>query len=126
MACRYISPSRRVRRTTIGCVRFFSAHCFQRRCYSQIVDSMRTGSGSLPASKERGQTLWRRKSVHKLLFSLMVLISVPPLRPAVHVLRRMTLAQTECTIFQRIHYDLGAPMKYPPHHGAEQNLAAAT
>jgi hypothetical protein len=25
MACRSISPSRRVRRTTIGCVRFFSA-----------------------------------------------------------------------------------------------------
>ena len=66
------------------------------------------------------------ESVHKLLFGLMMLISVPPSRPTVHVLRRTTLAQTECTIFQRIHYDLGAPMKYPPHHGAEQNLAAAT
>jgi transposase len=42
-----ISPSRRVRRTTIGCGRFFSAHCFQRRCYSRIADTMRTGSGSL-------------------------------------------------------------------------------
>jgi hypothetical protein len=41
-----------------------------------------------------------------------------------HVPRRMMLALVECTIFQ--HYDLGAPMKYPPHYGAEQNLAAAT
>jgi hypothetical protein len=40
MACRSISPSRRVRRTTIGCVRFFSAHCFQKPCYSRIADTV--------------------------------------------------------------------------------------
>jgi len=45
-----------VRRTTIACVPFFSAHCFQRRCYSRIVDTTQTGSGSLPASKSRGPT----------------------------------------------------------------------
>ena len=46
MACRSISPSRRVRRTTIGCVRFFSAHCFQKPCCSRIADTTQTGSGA--------------------------------------------------------------------------------
>jgi transposase len=45
----------RVRRMTIGCVRSFSTHCFQRQCYSRIADTMRTGSGSLPVGKERGK-----------------------------------------------------------------------
>lgn len=36
-----------VRRTTIGCVRFFSAHCIQNRCYSRIVATTQTGSGKL-------------------------------------------------------------------------------
>ena len=46
MACRSISLLRRVKRMTIGCVRFFSAPCFHKRCYSRIVDTTRTGSGS--------------------------------------------------------------------------------
>jgi hypothetical protein len=85
---------------------------------------------NLIEKRARQQGAWANivasKSVHKLLFGLIMLISVPPSRPTVHVLRRMLLVQTECSIFQRIHYDLGAPMKYPPHHGAEQNLASAT
>ena len=64
MACRSNSPSRRVRHMTIGCVRSFSAHCFQRRCYSRIEDTTRTGSGSLPASKGRGRT-FRRNEIAK-------------------------------------------------------------
>jgi transposase len=48
-----------LRRTTIGSARFFSAHCLQRRCYSRIADTTRTGLGSLPAGKERGQTFLR-------------------------------------------------------------------
>ena len=47
MACRSISPSRLVKRTTIGCVQFSSAPCFRKRCYSRIVDTTRTGSGKL-------------------------------------------------------------------------------
>ena len=50
-ACRSISPSRQVRHTTIGCVRFPSARCSHKRCYSRIVDTTRTGSGSLSVSK---------------------------------------------------------------------------
>ena len=46
MACRSISLSRPARHTTIGCVRFSSAPCFHKRCYSRIVDTTRTGSGS--------------------------------------------------------------------------------
>jgi hypothetical protein len=45
MACRSISLLRRVKRMTIGCVRFFSAPCFHKRCYSRIVDTTWTGSG---------------------------------------------------------------------------------
>ena len=60
------------------------------------------------------------------LINLMVLISVSSSMPIVHVPRRMMLAQTERAIYQCVHRDLGAPMKYPPHYGAEENLAAAT
>jgi transposase len=59
-----ISLLRRVKRMTIGCVRFSSAPCFHKRCYSRIVDTMRTGSGSLPASKEHGRT-FRRNEIAK-------------------------------------------------------------
>src|SRR5882762_10030086 len=48
-------------RTTIGCVRFSSAPCFHRRCYSRIVDTTRLGSGSLPASKGHGRTFRRNE-----------------------------------------------------------------
>ena len=64
MACRSISPSRPARRTTIGCVRFSSARCTHTRCCSPIVDTTRTGSGSLPASKGRGRT-FRRNAIAK-------------------------------------------------------------
>src|SRR5258708_1830896 len=56
--------SRQVRRTTIGCVRFSSAPCFHKRCCSRIVDTTRTGSGSLPTSKEHGRT-FRRNEIAK-------------------------------------------------------------
>jgi transposase len=69
MACRSISLLRRVKRMTIGCVRFFSAPCFQKRCYSRIVDTTRTGSGSLPASKEHGRTFRRNEIAKTLCFS---------------------------------------------------------
>jgi len=36
IVCRSISPSRRVRRMTIRCVRSFSAPCFNQRCCSRI------------------------------------------------------------------------------------------
>src|SRR5882724_11528011 len=42
------------RRTTIGCVRFSSAPCFHKRCYSRVADTAQIGSGNLPASKARG------------------------------------------------------------------------
>ena len=64
MVCRSTSPSRRVRRMTIGCVRSFSAPCFQKRCSSRIVGTTPTGSGSLPVSKEHGQT-FRRNEIAK-------------------------------------------------------------
>ena len=38
--------------------------CFHKRCYSRIVDTTRTGSGSLPASKARGPT-FRRNEIAK-------------------------------------------------------------
>ena len=53
---RSASPSRRVRRMTIGCVPFFSAPCSPRN-----VDTTLTGSGSLPASKEHGRTFRRNE-----------------------------------------------------------------
>jgi transposase len=40
---------------TIGCVQFSSVPYFHKRCCSRIVDTTRTGSGSLPASKEHGR-----------------------------------------------------------------------
>jgi transposase len=55
-----------VRHTTIGFVRFFLARCCHKRCYSRIVDTTRTGSGSLPASKEHGRT-FRRNEIAKTL-----------------------------------------------------------
>ena len=60
-ACRSIWPSRPVKRTTIGCVRFSSAPCFHKRCYSRIVDTTRTGSGSLSVNKEHGRTFHRNE-----------------------------------------------------------------
>ena len=42
----------------------FSAPCFHKRCYSRIVDTTRTGSGSLPSSKEHGRT-FRRNEIAK-------------------------------------------------------------
>jgi len=53
---RWLSRSRPVKRMTIGCVRFFSAPCLQKRCCSRIVDTTQTGSGRLRASKARGPT----------------------------------------------------------------------
>jgi transposase len=47
---------------TIGCVLFSSAPCFHKRCYSRIVHTTRTGSGSLPASKEHGRTFRRKRN----------------------------------------------------------------
>jgi transposase len=64
MACRSNSPSRLVKRTTIGCVQFSSAPCFHKRCCSQIVGTTRIGSGSLRASKEHGRT-FRRNEIAK-------------------------------------------------------------
>ena len=64
MACPCISPSRRVKHTTIGCVRPFSAHCFQRQCSLRIVATTRIGSGNLPVSKEHGRT-FRRNEIAK-------------------------------------------------------------
>ena len=40
---------------------FSSAPCFQKRCYSQIVDMTPSGSGSLLDSKEHGQTFRRNE-----------------------------------------------------------------
>ena len=37
MACRSISPSRPVKRMTIGCVRFCSARCSHKQCRSRIA-----------------------------------------------------------------------------------------
>jgi hypothetical protein len=62
MVCRSISRSRPMKRMTIGCVRFSSARCSHKRCYSRIVDTTRTGSVSLPASKEHGRTFAETKS----------------------------------------------------------------
>jgi transposase len=61
MACRSISRSRPVKRMTTGCVRFSSAPCSHKRCYSRIVDTTRTGSGNLPVSKEHGRTFRRNE-----------------------------------------------------------------
>ncbi len=55
-ACQSVLPSRPVRHTTIGCARLSSARCCHRRCCSRIVDTTLTGLGSLPASREHGQT----------------------------------------------------------------------
>src|SRR5258705_1753697 len=46
MACQSISLSRPARHTTIGCVRFSSARCCRRQCYSLMPDTTRTGSES--------------------------------------------------------------------------------
>ena len=64
MACRSVSRSRPVKRTTIGCVPFSSALCFHKRSCSRIVDTTRTGSGSLPASTAHGRTS-RRSEIAK-------------------------------------------------------------
>ena len=52
------------RRTITGCVRFSSAPCFRKRCCSRIAATTRTGSGSLLASREHGQT-FRRNEIAK-------------------------------------------------------------
>jgi len=57
----HLARSRPVRRTTIGCVRLSSVPCFQTRCYLRIADTMQTGSGSLPTSKEHGRTFRRNE-----------------------------------------------------------------
>ena len=62
MACRSISPSRPVKRMTIGCVRFCSARYSHKQCCSRIADTTRTGSGSLPDSKELGRTFRRKRN----------------------------------------------------------------
>ena len=64
MACRSTSHSRPAKRTTIGCVRFFTAPCFHKRCCSRIVDTTRIGSGSLLDRKGHGQT-FRRSEIAK-------------------------------------------------------------
>src|SRR5712664_2768169 len=53
MACRSISHSRRVRRTTIGCVRFSSTPCFHKRCYSRIRRGL--DQGACPPARRVGQ-----------------------------------------------------------------------
>jgi hypothetical protein len=65
MAYQSISPSRRVKLMIIGCVRFSSVPCFQKRCYLQIAATTPTGSGSLLASKEHGRT-FRRNEIAKI------------------------------------------------------------
>jgi hypothetical protein len=50
--------------TTIGCVRFSSARCSHKRCYSRIEDTTRTGSRSLHASKEHGR-IFRQNEIAK-------------------------------------------------------------
>jgi hypothetical protein len=42
----------------------FSAPCFHKGCYSRIVDTTRTGSGSLRSSTEHGRT-FRRNEIAK-------------------------------------------------------------
>jgi hypothetical protein len=74
-ACRSISPSRQVKRMTIGFVRFSSAPCFHKRCYSRIVDTTRTGSGTLPASKEHGRTFLRNEIAKTLSASALTSIA---------------------------------------------------
>ncbi len=61
-ACRSILLSRPVRRTTIGCVRFFSAPCFRKRCDSRIAATTQTGSGSLPPARSMGEHSAETKS----------------------------------------------------------------
>ena len=67
MACRSMSPSRPVKRMTIGCVQFCSARCFHKRCYSEIVDTTRTGSGSFPARKEHRRTFRKKRNRKDLI-----------------------------------------------------------
>jgi hypothetical protein len=62
MACRSISLSRLLKRTTIGCVRFSSAPCFHKRCCSQIVGTTPIGSGSLRARRSMGEHSAETKS----------------------------------------------------------------
>ena len=52
--------SRALAAPTTGRVRFSSARCFHKRCCSR-VDTTRTGSGSLPASREHGRTFRRNE-----------------------------------------------------------------
>ena len=75
-ACRSISPSRPVKRMTIGCVRFCSARCSHKQCCSQIADTTRTGSGSLPDSKELGRT-FRRNEIGKTQSALVPICIAP-------------------------------------------------
>ena len=44
--------SRPIRRTTIGCVRFFSAHSFRRPCYSRILSGLDQDARPGPAQPE--------------------------------------------------------------------------
>jgi transposase len=54
---------------------FSSARCCHRRCYSRIVDTTRTGSGRLPASKEHGRTFRRNEIVKTLSASARICIA---------------------------------------------------
>jgi len=65
-----------VKRMTIGWVRFCSARCSHKQCCSRIVDTTRTGSGSLPDSKELGRT-FRRNEIGKIQSALVPICIVP-------------------------------------------------
>jgi transposase len=65
---RCTSGSRRVRLTTIGYVRFYSADCVHERCCWQIEIMTRTGSEHSSASKAGGQTS-RRNEIARSRFA---------------------------------------------------------
>jgi transposase len=71
----HLALSRPARHTTIGCVRFSSARCCRRQCYSRIEDTTRTGSESLPASRERGRTFRRSETASTRFASALICIA---------------------------------------------------
>jgi transposase len=64
-----ISPPRPVRRTTIGCVRLFSAPCFDARCCSRIADTTRTDQGACPLAGAAGHIPPKRNRKNPICFS---------------------------------------------------------
>ena len=58
---RSISRSRPARRTTIGCVRLFSAPCFRKRCCSRIVDGMQACIRTSRTTAVGGAGQWSRE-----------------------------------------------------------------